>query len=246
MKGVILAGGTGSRLSPLTHVTNKHLLPVYNKPMIFYPIQTLIDAGIKDILIVSGGENIGDFMRLLGSGAKHGVSFTYRVQDGAGGIPVALYLAKDFVGNDKFVVILGDNVMENSIKKEVEDFNSSSSGAKVFLQKVKDPKRYGIAEVKDGKVIACYEKPENPVTDLAILGVYMFDKKAFDIIPKLKPSKRNELEVVDILNYYIEKNELTFSILDGFWIDAGTFEALHKANKFVAVKEGYSDIGPFK
>ena len=246
MKGVILAGGTGSRLAPLTHVTNKHLLPIYHKPMIFYPINSLIEAGIKDIMIVSGGENIGDFMKLLGSGAKFGASFTYRVQDGAGGIPVALGLAKDFVGDDKCVVILGDNVMENSIKEAVDEFSNSSVGAKVFLQKVKDPQRYGIAEVKEGKVVACYEKPENPVTDLAILGIYMFDSKAFEVIPNLKPSKRGELEIVDVLNHYISKDDLSYSTLDGFWIDAGTFEALHKANRHISGKEGYSHEGPFK
>lgn len=236
MKGVILAGGTGSRLAPLTKVTNKHLLPVYNKPMIFYPIETLIDAGIKDILIVSGGENIGDFMKLLGSGRDFGVNFTYRVQDGSGGIPVALHLAKDFVGDSKCIVILGDNIMENSIKEAVDEFAHGGFGAKIFLQRVNDPKRYGIAEVKDGKVVACYEKPDNPVTDLAILGIYMLDSRAFDVIPTLKPSRRNELEIIDVLNYYIRHNDLTYSILEGFWVDAGTFDALHEANKFVASK----------
>jgi glucose-1-phosphate thymidylyltransferase len=236
MKGVILCGGAGTRLDPLTKVTNKHLLPVFNKPMIYYPLQTLIDAGIKDILIVTGGESIGDFLRLLGSGREWGARFTYRCQDGSGGIPVALNLAKEFVDNDKFVCILGDNIMENSIKSDAEEFAKSKSGAKIFLQKVNDPKRYGVAEVKDNKVIGCFEKPENPTTDLAILGVYMFDSKVFDIIPDLKPSKRRELEIVDVLNHYIKKDNLTYSVLKGFWIDAGTFEALHKANRFIADK----------
>lgn len=238
MKGVILAGGTGSRLSPLTKVTNKHLLPVYNKPMIYYPLQSLIKCDIKEILIVSGGESIGDFMKLLGSGAEFNVNITYKVQDGSGGIPVALGLAKEFVGDDKFVVILGDNVMEDSIKDEVDKFRDSNFGAKIFLQKVNDPQRYGIAEIKGNKVVASYEKPENPVTDLAILGVYMFDKKAFDIIPTLKPSKRGELEITDVINYYIGNNDLTYGILGGFWIDAGTFEALFKANEFVSKRKG--------
>ena len=185
-------------------------------------------------------------MKLLGSGPKFGAQFTYRVQDGRGGIPAALYLAKDFVANDKCIVILGDNVMENSIKKEVDEFVKGKTGAKVYLQKVKDPQRYGVAEVKTGKVVACYEKPEKPVTDLAILGVYMLDKKAFDVIPTLKPSKRGELEITDILNFYIKNDDLSYGILGGFWIDAGTFEALHRANNFAAQKSGYSDKGPFK
>ena len=237
MKGVILAGGTGSRLNPLTQVTNKHLLPIYNKPMIFYPLQTLIGSGVKDILIVTGGENIGDFLRLLGSGRNLGVKLTYKCQDGSGGIPVALGLAKEFVNNEKFVCILGDNVMENSIKNYVEEFHQSKSGARIFLKKVHDPKRFGLAEVKNNKVVACYEKPEHPTTDLAILGVYMFDGKVFDIIPTLKPSRRNELEIVDVLNHYIENDDLTYSILEGFWIDAGTFEALFRASQFIEKKE---------
>lgn len=234
MKGIILAGGTGSRLMPLTRVTNKHLLPIYNKPMIFYPLQTLIDAGIKDILIVTGGEEIGEFLRLLGSGKEWGVKFTYRCQDGSGGIPVALSLAKEFVDNEKFICILGDNIIEKNIKNEVEDFAKSKIGAKILLKEVSDPERFGLAEVKDNKIIACYEKPKNPTTNLAILGVYMLDKKAFDIIPILKPSKRNELEIVDVLNYYIKNSDMDYSILDGFWIDAGTFLSLFKATQFVA------------
>ncbi len=236
MKGVILCGGAGKRLDPLTKVTNKHLLPVFNKPMIYYPLQTLIDAGIKDILVVTGGENVGDFLRLLGSGRDWGVRFTYRCQDGSGGIPVALSLAKEYVGNEKFICILGDNIMEKSIKKDAEEFAKSKAGAKIFLQKVHDPKRYGLAAVKDNMVIGCFEKPENPTTDLAILGIYMFNNEVFDIIPKLKPSKRKELEIVDVLNHYIKNNGLTYSILEGFWIDAGTFEALFKATKYVEQK----------
>jgi len=242
MKGVILAGGTGSRLAPLTKVTNKHLLPVYNKPMIYYPIETLKKAGITEILIVSGGEHIGDFMKLLGSGQDFGCDFTYRVQDGAGGIPVALGLAKQFVGKEKFVAILGDNVMENDISEAVNSFQNGHNGAMIFLREVDDPKRFGIAEISGDKVIKAYEKPDNPVTNLAILGVYMFDHKAFELIPTLKPSRREELEITDVINYYIERNELTYSMLNGFWVDAGKFESLHKANLFIASKHENPEV----
>lgn len=241
MKGVILAGGTGSRLNPLTKATNKHLLPVYNKPMIYYPLKTLLDCGIKDIMIVTGGENVGDFLKLLGSGAEWNAKFTYRCQDGSGGIPVALSLAKEFVGSEKFVCILGDNIVEDNICKHAEDFIKSSYGAKIFLKKVPDPKRYGVAELEGNKVVKCVEKPENPATDFGIIGVYMFDPKVFDVIPILKPSKRGELEIIDVLNSYIARKELTYSVIGGFWIDAGKFDALHKANCFIAQKEGYSD-----
>jgi len=234
MKGVILAGGTGSRLSPLTKVTNKHLLAVYNKPMIYYPLHTLIDAGIKDILIVSGGENISDFLRLLGSGAELGVNLTYKVQDGAGGIPVALGLAKEFVGNSKCIVILGDNIMEENIKEHVENFKQSNSGAKVLLKEVNDPERFGLAEVKDGKIIAMYEKPDNPKTNLAIIGVYMLDSSAFEVIPRLKPSRRNELEITEVLADYMKRGQLEYGMVKGFWIDAGTFDSLYEATKFIA------------
>ena len=237
MKGVILCGGTGTRLSPLTNVTNKHLLPVFNKPMIYYPLQTLIDAGIKDILIVTGGENVGDFLKLLGSGKNWGVRFTYRCQDGSGGIPVALYLAKEFIDGEKFVCILGDNIMEQSIKKDVDDFVKSKRGAKILLQKVDDPQRFGLAKIKDNKLTATYEKPSKPITDLAILGLYMFDGKVFDIIPKLKPSKRGELEITEVIDYYIKNDDIDYSVIDGFWIDAGTFDSLHNATLFIADKE---------
>ena len=239
MKGVILAGGTGSRLFPLTKVTNKHLLPVFDKPMIFYPLLTLINAGIKDIMIVTGGESIGDFMKLLGSGLEWGAKFTYRCQEGAGGIPVALGLAKEFVGNDKFVAILGDNIMEDSIKDEVEKFDKGNKSAKIFLKKVPDPERFGLAEVKDGKIVATYEKPEKPVTDLAILGIYFLDYKAFDVIPNLKPSGRGELEITEVLDYYIKNNDMDHAITDSFWIDAGTFGSLHTAHNFAASKTLY-------
>src|SRR3989338_2915476 len=239
IKGVILAGGTGSRLSPLTEVTNKHLLPVYNKPMVFYPLQILIDAGIKDILIVTGGEEVGDFLRLLGSGSKWGVRLTYRCQDGSGGIPVALSLAKEFVDNNKCVVMLGDNIVEDNgrIKEFIEDFKTSPKGAKIILKKVKDPERYGVVELENNKISSIEEKPAKPKSDLTVIGCYMFDKKAFDIIPALKPSKRGELEIVDVINHYLKNNDLEFDILDGFWIDAGTFEGLFEASSYFAKKK---------
>jgi len=233
MKGVILAGGTGSRLFPLTKVTNKHLLPVYNKPMIYHPIQTLIDAGVRDIMIVTGGENVGDFLKLLGSGRDFGAKFTYGCQDGSSGIPVALDVARDFVG-DKFIVILGDNVTDVNIKEFVENFEKGDKGAHIFLRKVGDPKRFGLAEVRDGKVVRAVEKPQNPTTDLAITGIYMFDRKAFDIIPKLKPSARNEIEITDVINDYAARDDISYNLVGGFWVDAGTFDSLREANDFCA------------
>ncbi|MBN2014703.1 MAG: NTP transferase domain-containing protein [Candidatus Altiarchaeota archaeon] len=235
MKGIILAGGAGSRLAPLTDVTNKHLLPVYDKPMIFYPIQTLLNAGIKEIMIVTGGENVGDFLKLLGSGKRFNARFTYGYQDGSGGIPVALHITKDFIGSDeKFVVILGDNVMEDSIGAYVEKFGKSDKGAHLLLQRVQDPERFGLAEVEGKKVVKAIEKPENPTTNLAILGVYFFDRKVFDIIPKLKASARDELEIVDVINDYVKNGDIGYDIVGGFWVDAGTFESLFKANQFIA------------
>lgn len=237
MKGVILAGGTGSRLLPLTKVTNKHLLPIYNKPMIFYPLESLKKAGIKDIMIVCGTESAGDFLKLLGSGKDYGVNLTYRVQDGSGGIPVALQLAKEFVGNDKCICILGDNVMEDDITESINAFEKSK-GARVFVRKVKDPKRYGIAVLdKDQrKIIEMQEKPENPKSDWAILGIYMVDSRVFEVIPKLKPSKRGELEILETLQYYANKGELECEKLNGFWIDAGTITALFEASDFIKRK----------
>lgn len=237
MKGVILAGGTGSRLAPLTDVTNKHLLPVYNKPMIFYPIQTLLDAGIKEIMIVTGGENVGDFLKLLGSGKRFNTRFTYGYQDGSGGIPVALNIARDFIGNDeKFVAILGDNVMEDSIGVYVEKFAKSDKGAHLLLKKVEDPQRFGLAEVKGENVVRAVEKPKNPTTNLAILGTYFFNRRVFDIIPTLKPSVRKELEIVDVINDYAKNDDITYDMVNGFWVDAGTFQSLFKANQFIEEK----------
>lgn len=230
MKGVILAGGTGSRLAPLTEVTNKHLLPIYDKPMIYYPIETLVKAGIKDIMIVTGGENIGDFLRLVGSGQKFGAKITYGVQEGAGGIPVALNVAKNFV-DDKCVVILGDNVTDIDISNHVERFSKEGKGSHIMLKQVEDPKRFGVANVVDGKIVSVDEKPQNPSSNLAITGIYMFDKSVMDIIPKMNPSARGEIEITDVIKEYVNSGNITHSILDGFWIDAGTFDSLFEANR---------------
>ncbi len=237
LRGVILAGGLGKRLDPLTRITNKHLLPVYCKPMIYYPIQTLVDAGIRDILIVTGGNNAGDFLRLLGNGAEFGLKhINYTYQRGEGGIAEALDLAEHFAQNDKVVVILGDNLIEKSIKKYVEDFMKQDGGAKVLLKKVPDPERFGVAEVKGNKIIGIEEKPKKPKSDLAVTGIYMYDARVFDIIKPLKPSKRGELEITDVNNAYIRQGDMTFDVLDGWWTDCGTFESLLRANKLVAQK----------
>jgi len=237
LKGVILAGGLGSRLSPLTNITNKPLLPIYNKPMIYYPLQKLIDAGIKDIMIVTGGNNAGDFLRLLGNGADFGLEdLNYTYQKGEGGIADALKLVKHFIGNSKFCVILGDNIIEKNIKKFVETFKKQETGAKILLKKVKDPERFGVATVKNGKVIKIVEKPQKPESNFAVTGIYFYHSDVFDIIKDLKPSKRGELEITDVNNYYVKNNTLTYNILDGWWTDAGTFESLFRANYLVAKK----------
>ncbi|AKJ38889.1 sugar phosphate nucleotidyltransferase [Methanosarcina barkeri] len=230
MKGVILAGGTGSRLYPLTKVTNKHLLPIYDKPMIYYPIETLISAGIKDIMIVSGRGHAGHFLELLGSGADHGVHFTYEIQEKAGGIAQALSLSEDFVDGDRITVILGDNIFQDNIKKDVVNFNS---GAKIFLKEVPDAHRFGVAELKGEKVIGIEEKPKEPKTNFAVTGIYIYDSDVFDAIKTLKPSGRGELEITDVNNYYINKGEMEYGVLKGFWSDAGTFESLLRASILV-------------
>jgi glucose-1-phosphate thymidylyltransferase len=230
MKGVILAGGTGSRLYPLTKVTNKHLLPVYDKPMIYYPMETLINAGIKDIMIVSGRGHAGHFLELLGSGVEHGVHFTYEIQEKAGGIAQALSLAKDFVDGDSVTVILGDNIFQDNIKEDVANFNG---GAKIFLKEVSDAHRFGVAELKGEKVIGIEEKPKEPKSNFAVTGLYMYDSEVFDAIKTLKPSGRGELEITDVNNYYINKGMMEYGILEGFWSDAGTFESLLRAGMMV-------------
>ena len=234
MRGVRLAGGLGKRLDPLTRITNKHLLPVYCKPMIYYPIQTLVDAGIEDILIVTGGNNAGDFLRLLGNGSEFGLKhINYTYQRGEGGIAEALGLAEHFAHGDKIVVTLGDNLIEKSIKKYVQDFRRQPSGAKVLLKKVQDPGRFGVAEIKGKKIINIEEKPKKPKSDLAVTGIYMYDPKVFDIIRPLKPSKRGELEITDVNNAYIKLGKMTFDVLDGWWTDCGTFESLFRAGSLV-------------
>lgn len=237
MKGVILAGGLGTRLDPLTRVTNKHLLPVYNQPMIYYPIQTLVDAGITEILIVTGGNNAGDFLRLLANGESFGIKdIHYAYQRGEGGIADALRLAEHFVGTDKCVVVLGDNVLDQSIKKYVVEFQKQKSGARILLKKVPDPQRFGVARLNDGKIMEIIEKPKNPPSDYVVTGVYMYDRQAFDFIRKLRPSRRGELEITDVNNMYLKKNQLSYNILEGHWTDCGTFESLYRANTIVAEK----------
>lgn len=239
MKGVILAGGTGSRLFPLTKVTNKHLLPVYNKPMIYYPIETLVKAGVRDILVVTGGNSSGDFLKLLGNGKQFGlkhVNYTY--QEGEGGIAHALSLAEHFADGEKIVVILGDNIVEADITKSVERFKKQRCGARILLKKVQDPERFGVAFFKGKKVAQILEKPVNPRSPYAVVGIYMYDAEVFDFIKTLRPSKRGELEITDVNNWYLKRGSLEHDILQGYWTDAGTFESLYRANSLVARKEG--------
>jgi len=231
MKGIILAGGTGSRLYPLTKVTNKHLLPVGKYPMIFHAIQKLREADIQDILIVTGKEHMGDVVNLLGSGYEYGVTFTYKVQDEAGGIAQALGLAEQFVGDDQMVVILGDNVFADSISQYVNNFRSQGHGAKILIQEVHDPQRYGVPELNGDKIISIEEKPRQPKSNYAVTGIYMYDAKVFDIIKSLRPSGRGELEITDVNNAYIERNQLTYDVLNGWWTDAGTHASLARANE---------------
>ncbi|WP_339832952.1 sugar phosphate nucleotidyltransferase [Paenibacillus sp. FSL R7-0272] len=231
MKGIILAGGTGSRLYPLTKVTNKHLLPVGKYPMIFHSVYKLKQAEIKDILIVTGKDHMGDVVNLLGSGKDMGVAFTYKVQDEAGGIAQALDLAEDFVGEDKMVVILGDNVFVDDISSYVSNFKKQNNGAKIIIQETPDPERFGVPEIQDGKIVSIEEKPEFPKSNYAVTGIYMYDHEVFQIIKKLKPSKRGELEITDVNNAYIERKALTFDILQGWWTDAGTHASLARANE---------------
>jgi len=235
MKGVILAGGLGTRLYPLTKVTNKHLLPVYDKPMIYYPIQTLINAGIDDILIVTGGNNAGDFLRLLGNGKEFGLKhINYTYQEGEGGIAEALGLAEFFASGEKICVVLGDNLIEKNIRRAVESFERQKQGAKVLLKEVPDPQRFGVPELKGDRIIRIEEKPKQPVSRYAVIGIYLYDATVFEMIKTLKPSSRGELEITDVNNQYIEKGLMTWDILEGWWTDAGTFESLFRANQLVA------------
>lgn len=235
MKGVILAGGLGMRLSPLTKITNKHLLPVYNKPMIYYPLTTLVNAGIDDILIVTGGNNAGDFLRLLGNGKEFGLKhINYTYQEGEGGIAEALGLAEFFAEREKICVILGDNIIEKNIIGAVKAFDIQKEGAKILLKEVPDPQRFGVPELEGDRIIRIEEKPKNPKSTYAVTGIYMYDHSVFDIIKPLKLSERGELEITDVNNAYIEKGTMTYDILDGWWSDAGTFDSLIHASRLVA------------
>lgn len=230
MKGIILAGGTGSRLFPLTKVTNKHLLPVGKYPMIDHVIAKMKEAEIDDIMVISGKEHMGAVVNLLGSGYEYGVRFTYRIQDQPGGIAQALGLCEQFVGDDRCLVILGDNIFWDNIKTFVENFKMQQRGAKILIQKVHDPERYGVAEISGNKIISIEEKPKNPKSQYCVTGIYMYDNRVFNVIKTLKPSSRGELEITDVNNWYIEDGSLTFDVLENWWTDAGTFDSLSKAN----------------
>ena len=243
MKGVVLAGGTGSRLFPLTRVTNKHLLPVYDKPMVYYPIQTLVNAGIHEILLVTGGKNAGEFLRLLGNGHDFGLKhLDYTYQEGEGGIAEALQLAEYFAAGDKICVILGDNIIENNICQAVASFKKQKKGAKLLLKEVHDAHRFGVAEIRGERVVGIEEKPKVPKSNFAVIGVYFYDASVFEKIRRLKPSGRGELEITDVNNFYVEEESLTWESLDGWWTDAGTFDSLLRANNLVA-KTGANKMG---
>lgn len=237
MKGIILAGGLGTRLRPLTKVTNKHLLPVYNKPMIYYPLQTLVEGGIKDIMIVTGGNHAGSFLQLLGNGKEFGlkdISYTY--QEGEGGIAEALGLCEHFSENEKVIVILGDNIIEDSIKPYVDNFKQQNKGSRILLKEVTDPERFGVPTIDGDNITKITEKPKTPDSNYAVTGIYMYDAQVFDIIKTLKPSDRGELEITDVNNHYIETNQLQYDIMNGYWTDAGTFESLYRASELVKSK----------
>ena len=239
MKGVILAGGLGTRLYPLTKITNKHLLPVFNQPMVYYPLATLRDAGIKDVLIVTGGNHAGEFLRLLGNGKELNLKeIHYAYQTGEKGIADALKLAEDFADGDKIIVILGDNLFGDSIKPYAEKFAKQCEGAKIFIKKVSQPQRFGVVGFKNGKVISIEEKPKKPKSSYAVTGLYMYDSKVFDFIRKLKISGRGEYEITDINNMYLKEGILTYDILKGYWTDCGTYESLLRANMLAAKKQG--------
>jgi len=239
MKGIVLAGGLGSRLHPLTKVTNKHLLPIYNKPMIYYPIETLVGAGIREILIVTGGKNAGDFLRLLGNGREFGLNhLNYTYQEGEGGIAAALSLAEFFADGKPICVILGDNIIEKSIAAYVENFKAEGVGARILLKEVEDPQRFGVPEIKGDRIVRIDEKPEVPASNYAVTGIYMYDGAVFDIIKGLKPSHRGELEITDVNNAYIQSGRMRYDILEGWWTDAGTFESLLRASNLVSGQAG--------
>ncbi len=235
MKGIVLAGGTGSRMFPLTKITNKHLLPIYDRPMIYYPIQTLVDAGIKDIMLVTGGRNSGDFLRLLANGKEFGLAhLNYTYQEGEGGIADALALAEHFADGDRICVVLGDNILEKPIAAAVRAFEQQQRGARILLKEVPDAERFGVAELNGDRIVGIEEKPSKPKSNYAVTGVYMYDGTVFDKVKKLVPSRRGELEITDVNNAYIREGSMTFSYVDGWWTDAGTFESLLRATNLVA------------
>jgi glucose-1-phosphate thymidylyltransferase len=235
MKGIVLAGGTGSRLFPLTKITNKHLLPIYDRPMIYYPIQTLVDAGIQDIMVVTGGRNSGDFLRLLANGKSFGLKhINYTYQEGEGGIAEALGLCEHFADGEKVCVVLGDNIIEKSIVAAADEFRKQEKGARVLLKEVHDAERFGVAQISGDKIVNIEEKPKQPKSNYAVTGIYMYDGSVFEKIHQLKPSHRGELEITDVNNAYVREGTLTFSYLDGWWTDAGTFESLLRAANLVA------------
>ncbi|MBN2282887.1 MAG: NTP transferase domain-containing protein [Deltaproteobacteria bacterium] len=235
MKGIILAGGLGTRMFPLTKITNKHLLPVFDKPMIFYPLRTLINAGIDQILIVTGGNNAGDFLRLLGNGKDFGLKhINYTYQEGEGGIADALRLAEHFADDDRIVIVLGDNIIEKNIRSAVESFKKQERGAKILLKEVPDPQRFGVPAFEGDRIVRIDEKPKEPASSYAVTGIYMYDRTVFDVIRTLKPSDRGELEITDVNNHYIREGTMTCDFLEGWWTDAGTFESLLNASNLVA------------
>jgi len=239
MKGIILAGGSGSRLLPMTKVTNKHLLPVYDKPMIYYPIDTFVKAGITDILVITGAESAGDFMNLLGDGSEFGVDFTYKLQRGSGGIAEALNLGRNFIDStkDAVAVILGDNIFEDDFSAEIKAYDKEHYRAKVFLKKVEDPERFGVASIRDDRIMKIVEKPKKPETNYAVTGFYLYNGAIWHVIDKLRPSDRDELEITDVNNWYIEKGLMTYEFVKGFWSDAGTPESLHFTSSFIKNKK---------
>lgn len=235
MKGVVLAGGLGTRLYPLTRVTNKHLLPVFDKPMIYYPIQTLVDAGISDIMIVTGGNHAGEFLKLIGNGKEFGLRhINYTYQEGEGGIAQALALAEFFADGAPICVILGDNIVERPVIKTVEAFKKQEKGARILLKEVSDPQRFGVAELQGNRVVSIEEKPKAPKSNLAVTGIYFYDAEVFNIVRSLKPSHRGELEITDVNNAYIARQQMEYDVMEGWWTDAGTFESLLRANNLVA------------
>jgi len=242
MKGIVLAGGLGTRMLPLTKVTNKHLLPVYDKPMVYYPLECLVNAGVNEVMLVTGGPYAGDFLRLLGDGKELGLRrLHYAYQEGEGGIAEALGLAEDFADGDKIVVVLGDNIIEKNIQSAAADFFSQREGAKIIIKEVPDPQRFGVPELDGDRIVSIAEKPKEPKSQYAVIGIYFYDDRVFNIIKTLEPSARGELEITDVNNAYIEAGTMTYEVLDGWWTDAGTLGSLHFASELVAL-DGANDM----